>query len=83
MKKPEKKKDRENYVEPPKDFEVPELEENETFEVVMEVTKKKEGLCITAWDGIEVPKDGEEDEASEEETETIGAGARRMMKGGY
>lgn len=86
MKKPKpakaEKKPRENYVKPPEDFEVPELEDGETFEVVMEITKKKDGLCISAWDGIPV-KDPEKSDEEEPEPESIGAGARRMMEGGY
>lgn len=82
MKKPKAAdKKKEKYVTPPEGFEVPDIEEGETFEVLMEVTKKKDGLCITSWDGIEVEDDGKEVE--EEEVESIGAGAKRTMKGGY
>lgn len=82
MKKPKPaKKQRENYVKPPEDFEVPELEVGETFEFVAEVTKKKDGLCISAWDGI--PVDEKKERGDEESGESIGAGAKRMMEGGY
>lgn len=82
MKKPKPvKKQREGYVKPPKDFEVPELEVGETFEAVFEITKKKDGLCITAWDGISVDEKKERDEAEPEES--IGAGAKRTMEGAY
>lgn len=90
MKKPkkasreEKKKGREHYVTPPEDFEVPEIEEGETFEVVMEVKKKADGLCIISWDGVPVKDEDErEEEADAEAPESIGAGARRAMEGGY
>lgn len=82
--KSENKKKRENYVQPPKDFEVPELEVGETFEAVIEFTKKKDGLCISAWDGIPVDEKKERsDDESEPEPESIGAGARRAMEGDY
>lgn len=78
----EKKKPKEAYVKPPEGFEVPEIEVGESFELVMEVTKKKDGLCITAWDGIPVDEKKERRE-EEEEQESIGAGARRAAEGGY
>lgn len=78
--KPEKKH-RKGYVEPPKEFELPKIEVGESFEVVMEVTRKKDGYCVTAWDGIKTP--GEEEEVAEEQVETIGAGAKRAVEGGY
>lgn len=80
--KPAEKKERENYLKPPEGFEVPDIEEGATFEVVIELTKKKDGLCVTAWDGIEV-KEGDETEVEEEEVESIGAGAARAAKGVY
>lgn len=89
MKKPTKakaadeKKPRENYVTPPEGFEVPDVEDGETFEAVVTFTKKKDGICITAWDGIPV-KEEDADEREEEEAESIGAGARRAaQEGGY
>lgn len=84
MKKPKAAdKKKEKYVTPPEGFEVPDIEDGETFEVLMEITKKKDGLCISSWDGIEVEDDGDEAKEAEEEVETIGAGAKRAMKGGY
>lgn len=88
MKKPtkakeaDKKKPRENYITPPEDFEVPDVEEGETFDAVVTFTKKKDGICVTAWDGIPVKEEDEREE--DEDTESIGAGARRAaMEGGY
>lgn len=84
MKKPlksEKKKPRENYVVPPEEFDLPKVEVGETFEVLMEITRKKDGYCVSAWDGIPTKKD-KEDAVEEEESESIGAGAKRTV-GGY
>lgn len=77
----EKKEHRKNYVTFPDEFEVPKIEVGETFEAVVEFTRKKDGYCVSAVDGI-ATKDGEE-EVAEEEVETIGAGARRAVEGGY
>lgn len=66
-----------NYLDLPEGFEVPKVEDNETFEAVAEIRKEKDGkFCVVSIDGIPLK---EEDERDEEETEpeTIGAGAKR------
>ncbi len=88
MKKPtlviavgEKKKPRKNYLDIPEGFDLPKIEEGDTFEAVVEIKREKGGgNCVTTIDGVPMEKEKSED-TEWDETETIGAGAKNAMKG--
>jgi hypothetical protein len=71
-----------NYITLPDDFEVPETEEGKTFEAVAAIRKDPDGkYCVVSLDGVPLKEDKESADEDAMETESLGMGAKNMMKG--